>query len=71
MPKMDGVQMMKEVRLDESLRDIPVAFCSRHFDSENSLKAKKLGVKIFLPKPLISIGHLIKIIERILKKKIS
>ena len=71
MPKMDGAQMMKEVRLDESLRDIPVAFWSRHFDSENSSKPKKFGAKIFLPQPMISIGNLIKIIERILKKKIS
>ena len=71
MPKMDGVHMMKEVSLEESLRDIPVVFCTRHFYSENSLKAKKWVARIFLSKPMISIDHLIKIIKRVIKKKIA
>ena len=70
MPKMDGIQMMEQVSQDEHLKGIPVAFCTRHFNSKNSLKAKKMGAKIFLPKPMFSMDQLIKIIERVLKKKI-
>ena len=70
MPKMDGIEMMKQLSQDENLKGIPVAFCTRHFNSKNSVEAKKMGATIFLPKPMFSIDQLIKIIERVLNKEI-
>ena len=54
MPKVNGFELLKKVRADDSYKDTPLIFITGNTDKEAVLQAKKLGVTNYLLKPINS-----------------
>ncbi len=65
MPEMDGMELLRELKQSEQLRNIPVIFLSAKADLEGRLDSFRLGVNDYLIKPfnlqelLVRINNLI------------
>jgi len=68
MPRVSGYDFLKEIKSNQSTRDIPVIIVSAVADAENRKKSIELGALDFINKP-IDIQYFIEKIETILKKK--
>lgn len=68
MPRVSGYDFLKEIKSNESTKDIPVIIVSAVADAENRRKSIELGALDFINKP-IDIQFFIEKIETILKKK--
>ncbi|WP_235720847.1 response regulator [Magnetospirillum molischianum] len=62
MPKMDGYEMVRQVRGDPALRAIPVVTVSTEEKDEDVLKAYTAGANFYLTKPVIP-GDLIETVR--------
>jgi chemosensory pili system protein ChpA (sensor histidine kinase/response regulator) len=51
MPKMDGFQVMEEMRNDENLKDIPVVVLSAWAAAKHQEQAEAAGAQAFITKP--------------------
>ncbi len=51
MPKMTGLDLLKAVRSDDSLKDIPFIMVTAEGQKENVLEAVKAGVSNYIVKP--------------------
>jgi DNA-binding response OmpR family regulator len=51
MPDMDGFELIRAVRQDLKLDDLPIAIFSARPKEENLLKAKSFGVSLYITKP--------------------
>jgi two-component system chemotaxis response regulator CheY len=51
MPMMNGLELLKAVRSDEGLKDIPFIMITAEVGKENVLKAIKAGVNSYITKP--------------------
>ena len=51
MPRMNGIEMFKELQRDETLRHIPVLFITTLGDEKIMKEASDLGIKAYLQKP--------------------
>jgi chemosensory pili system protein ChpA (sensor histidine kinase/response regulator) len=51
MPKMDGFEVMKELRADETVREIPVVVLSAWTAARYREQAEAAGAKAFIAKP--------------------
>lgn len=51
MPKMDGFEVLKEIKSDKRLRHIPVVILSTSKDRECVFRAYDLGVNAYIQKP--------------------
>src|SRR5687767_15595870 len=52
MPRMDGYELVRKLRQDESMSDTPVIFCSASYhEREVREMARSLGVRSTLSKP--------------------
>src|SRR5216684_4249951 len=52
MPTMDGYDLVRAMRTDPALADIPVIFSSAHYNEREARQlAQSCGVRNFLPKP--------------------
>ncbi len=51
MPKMNGLELLKAVRSDEALKDIPFIMITAEVGKENVLKAVKAGVSSYITRP--------------------
>ena len=56
MPKMSGMQLLKEVRKDESLKGIPFVLVTAEAQKDNVMQAIKAGVNNYLVKPFTADG---------------
>ena len=71
MPKMDGFQLIKNVKTDNSLKNIPFVFyTATYIDDKDKELGLKLGADEYILKP-IDPEELIKIIQDIIKKSES
>lgn len=52
MPGMDGYEVMRRLKENESTRDIPVIFVTALADLEGELKGLELGAVDYIPKPI-------------------
>lgn len=68
MPRVSGFDFLKEIKNNESTKDIPVIIVSAVADVDNKKKSIELGAMDFINKP-IDIQDFIERIEAILKKK--
>jgi CheY-like chemotaxis protein len=68
MPRVSGYDFLKEIKSNESTKDIPVIIVSAVADAENRRKSIELGALDFINKP-IDIQFFIEKIETILKRK--
>ncbi|RLB44244.1 MAG: response regulator [Deltaproteobacteria bacterium] len=51
MPKMTGLELLKEVRADEELKSIPFIMVTAEGQKENVIEAVKAGVSNYIVKP--------------------
>lgn len=51
MPEMDGYQVLKQLKSDETLRDIPVIVLSVLEDIESAVRCIEMGAEDYLTKP--------------------
>ena len=51
MPKMNGLELLKAVRSDEGLKDIPFIMITAEVGKENVLEAVKAGVSGYITRP--------------------
>ncbi|MCD4828983.1 MAG: response regulator [Candidatus Cloacimonetes bacterium] len=51
MPEVDGFEVCRQLKLDETTRDIPVIFLTAKLDTESILKAYNIGGQDFVTKP--------------------
>ncbi|MFN0317253.1 MAG: adenylate/guanylate cyclase domain-containing protein, partial [Burkholderiales bacterium] len=51
MPKLDGYQVLQEIKADPALRDIPVLMISAVDEIESVVRCIELGAEDYLPKP--------------------
>lgn len=65
MPQMDGHRLLKLVREDSQLRDIPVIIFSSLLNDDMRRKGESLGANAQLSKP--EIGNLVSELDKILR----
>ena len=51
MPEMDGVEVLRRMKADDALRDLPVLMISALSDMEHVVRSIELGADDYLPKP--------------------
>jgi CheY-like chemotaxis protein len=68
MPRVSGYDFLKEIKSNDSTKDIPVIIVSAVADPENKKRSIELGALDFINKP-IDIQDFIERIDIILKKK--
>ena len=68
MPKVSGYDFLKEIKSNETTKNIPVIIVSATADPENKKKSIELGALDFINKP-IDIQNFIDKIESVLNKK--
>jgi diguanylate cyclase (GGDEF)-like protein/PAS domain S-box-containing protein len=67
MPGMDGFRLLREIRKDDALKDIPVIFYTgTYLDREDEALARGLGVSRYLIKPLAP-GEIVKAVRDVLR----
>lgn len=52
LPKVDGIELLQAIRVDERTKDIPVIITSSSREESDVTRCSKLGVRFFLNKPL-------------------
>ena len=52
MPYMDGLELIKTIRADENLRDVPILMVTTEADDEEKKKATEAGADGYLVKPV-------------------
>lgn len=67
MPKMDGHRLIKMIRSDDALKDVPVVVFSSLVNEEMRIKGEQLGANAQLSKP--EIGNLVLEIDKLLSAK--
>ena len=64
MPDMDGIEVLKEIRADNKLKNLPVMMLTASTDKDNIKQAITLNVKDYIRKPFLPAG----LISRVEKK---
>ena len=70
MPRMDGWEALRLLRLDEATRDIPVAMFTILFDLREKVRALKYGAQDYIGKPF-SLDDLLERVDRIILGSVS
>jgi CheY-like chemotaxis protein len=65
MPKMDGYQMMEELRADEDLKDTPVVVISAWTATKHRKRAEEAGADAFITKPF-ELTHILTTVQQYL-----
>lgn len=52
LPKVDGLEVLKQVRSDESLKMIPVVVLTSSHEEKDMMRSYKLGVNAYVVKPV-------------------
>lgn len=63
MPKMDGYQMMEELRADEALKGIPIVVISAWTAAVHRERAEAVGADVFITKPF-ELTHILKTVQK-------
>lgn len=63
MPKMDGYQMMEQLRADETLKDTPVVVISAWAAAKNRERAEATGADAFITKPF-ELTHILTMVQK-------
>jgi two-component system, OmpR family, alkaline phosphatase synthesis response regulator PhoP len=67
MPRMDGIEVIRELKEDPTLRNKPVIFLTARGDEKTELEGLELGADDFLPKP-ISTAKLLSRLKAVLRR---
>lgn len=68
MPRMQGIDLLKEIRKDEKLKDLPVLMVTAEAKKENIIMAAQSGADGYIVKPLTK-ATLYEKLERIFSRK--
>jgi len=68
MPKMNGLELLKAVRSDEDLKDIPFIMITAEVEKDNVLEAIKAGVSGYITKPF-TLETVSKKVKKVFKSK--
>ncbi len=68
MPKMNGLELLKAVRSDQDLKDIPFIMITAEVEKENVLEAIKAGVSGYITKPF-TLETVSKKVKKVFKSK--
>lgn len=68
MPRMTGLELLKAIRADDNLRNIPVVMITAEGRKEDALEAVKAGVNNFIVKPFTA-ETLEEKLNKVLEKK--
>lgn len=52
MPDMDGLELLRRMKSNPRLRELPFILCTAHSDSEHVRKAAQLGCRYYVVKPV-------------------
>jgi CheY-like chemotaxis protein len=52
MPKVDGLQVLKQVKADESLRNVPIVMLTSSREEQDLVDSYRLGVNAYVVKPV-------------------
>jgi CheY-like chemotaxis protein len=63
MPKMDGYQVMEELRADEDLKSIPIVVISAWTAATHLERAKAAGADAFITKPF-ELTHILETVQK-------
>lgn len=63
MPKMDGYQMMEELRADQALKHIPIVVISAWTAAIHRERAEAAGADVFITKPF-ELTHVLKTVQK-------
>jgi chemosensory pili system protein ChpA (sensor histidine kinase/response regulator) len=63
MPRMDGYQMIAELRTDEALKNIPIVVISAWTAATHRDRATAAGADVFITKPF-ELNHILKTVEK-------
>jgi len=64
MPRMDGIQLLKQLKSDERMRVIPVVILTSSRESPDLEKCYKLGVNAYVVKP-VRFTEFVKVVKEI------
>ncbi|MGC9328053.1 MAG: response regulator [Candidatus Hinthialibacter sp.] len=67
LPEMDGVEVLRRIREDESLRDLPVVALTAHAMDGDREKFLDAGFDDYLTKPIVDENLLFSVIQRWLR----
>ena len=67
LPKMDGHEVLRRIRADDALRDLPVIALTAHAMAGDREKCLESGFDEYVTKPILDENILIAAIQRIIK----
>lgn len=67
LPQFDGFEILKKVRDDKSIKDLPIIVFSNLSEDKDIKKANDLGANDFMVKSNFTLDELVERIEKILK----
>ena len=69
MPKMDGLTLVRKIKKDRELKDIPIIILSNYTNPEENEEALKLGALFSLAKPHFLPSQILEIIDEVLEER--
>lgn len=69
MPEMDGIEVLKRIRADIKMRNIPVMMLTASIEKENIQQAAKLNVKDYIRKPFMPADLVSRVEKKLVIKK--
>jgi len=69
LPKMDGNEVLRRIRADEAIRDLPVIALTAHAMTGDREKYLKAGFDDYVTKPILDEEVLISTIRRVLERR--
>jgi CheY-like chemotaxis protein len=64
MPRMDGIEVLKEIKSDPDLKTIPVVMVSSSRQESDLVQSYKLGVNAYVVKP-VDFGQFVSVIKQL------
>jgi CheY-like chemotaxis protein len=64
MPKVDGLQVLKQVKADESLRSIPIVMLTSSREEQDLVESYRLGVNAYVVKP-VDFGRFVEAVSQL------
>ncbi len=64
MPKVDGLQVLKQVKADESLRSIPIVMLTSSREEQDLVESYRLGANAYVVKP-VDFGRFVEAVSQL------
>ena len=64
MPKVDGLQVLKQVKADETLRHVPIVMLTSSREEQDLVESYRLGVNAYVVKP-VDFGRFVEAVKQL------